>query len=303
MKEVSFMPMVPIKYIAYVLIIIVVMGSILLCCGLLPPEPPFRACIHCTWRNNGLATYLLCMLIKQHTGVTANIDQSILSLQASPLNYETALHFYKKVGFSQHIDPDNGLSQTSKHFQKEVMKCQHYWISNQPFLLLKRGLIILPKWKRVQQEKDVFLRFPWPASSMKKIENCVKNRPMFHCLSFMPLLDTGCPLSYVMSMSTPYGYIKNDYWQKKASLPGHWLNEMEVKLLLSAFFLRNTAAEHKSVHVISPDLTCHMKTFFEVTQRIAKKEKQEKDEEKYKFYIQYFAQYVDTVRDLFEHKF
>jgi hypothetical protein len=46
-----------------------------------------------------------------------------------------------------------------------------------------------------------------------------------------------------------------------------------------------------------------MKTFFEVTQRIAKKEKEEKDEEKYKFYIQYFAQYMDTVRDLFEHKF
>jgi Ulp1 protease family, C-terminal catalytic domain len=101
-------------------------------------------------------------------------------------------------------------------------------------------------------------------------------------------------------MSTLYGYIENDYWQKKVSLPGHWLNEMELKLL-SAFFLRNT--EHKSVHVISPDLTVHMKTFFEVSQRIAKKEKQEKDEKKYKFYIQYFAQYVDTVRDLFEHKF
>jgi hypothetical protein len=54
-------------------------------------------------------------------------------------------------------------------------------------------------------------------------------------------------------------------------------------------------------HLIA--LTCHMKTFFEVSQHVAKKEKQEKDEKKYKFYIQYFAQYVYTVRDLFEHKF
>jgi hypothetical protein len=110
-------------------------------------------------------------------------------------------------------------------------------------------MIILPKRKIVQQEKDVFLRFPWPASSMKNIENCVKNRPMFHCLSFTPLPDTDHPLPYVMSMSTPYGYIENDYWQKEASRPGHWLSSMEVKLL-SAFFLRNTAPEHKSVHVI-----------------------------------------------------
>jgi hypothetical protein len=110
-------------------------------------KPLFRASIHCTWRNNGLATYLLCLLIKQHTGVAANMDQSILSLQASPSKYESAFRFYKKVGFSQHIYEDNGLSQTSKHFQKEVKKSQHYWISDQRmfFFELKRGMIILPK--------------------------------------------------------------------------------------------------------------------------------------------------------------
>jgi hypothetical protein len=94
-------------------------------------KQPFRASIHCTWRNNGLATYLLCLLIKQHTGVAANMDQSILSLQASASNYESALRFYKKVGFSQHMYEDNGLSRTSKHFRKEVKKSQHYWISDQ----------------------------------------------------------------------------------------------------------------------------------------------------------------------------
>jgi hypothetical protein len=73
-------------------------------------KPPLRASIHCTWRNNGLATYLLCLLIKQHTGVAANMDQSILSLQASASNYESAFRFYKKVGFSRHDYADNGLS-------------------------------------------------------------------------------------------------------------------------------------------------------------------------------------------------
>jgi hypothetical protein len=138
---------------------------------------PFRESIHCTWRNNGLATYLLCLLIKQHTGVAENMDQSILSLQASPAKYESACRFYKKVGFSQHIDPDNGLSRTSKHFQEEVKKSTCYWISDQTmdFFQLKRGLLILPKRIKVQKEKDVFLRFPWQSSSMKKIENCVKN--------------------------------------------------------------------------------------------------------------------------------
>jgi hypothetical protein len=62
------------------------------------------------------------MLIKQHTGIAANMDQSILSLQASSAKNETACRFYQKVGFSEHIDPDNGLSRTSKQFRIEVEK-------------------------------------------------------------------------------------------------------------------------------------------------------------------------------------
>jgi hemerythrin-like domain-containing protein len=72
--------------------------------------------------------------------------------------------------------------------------------------------------------------------------------------------------------------------------------------LLSAFFLRN-GLEQNCVHVISPDHTLHMKTFFEVTECIAKEKPQPKDDQKYKFYIDYFTQYVDSVHDLFEHKF
>jgi hypothetical protein len=185
----------------------------------------------------------------------------------------------------------------------EVENNLHYWISTQPmvFFQLKWGMLILPKWKNEQKEDDVFLKFPWPASSMKKIENCVKNRPFFHCLSFMPLPETDHPLPYVMSRSTLNGWIENEYWRMKATQPGHWLASHEI-LLLSAFFLR-IGLEQNLVHVFSPDHTKHMKTFFEITECIAKEKRQPKDDQRYNVYIEYFSQYVDSVHDLFEHKF
>ena len=44
---------------------------------------PFEDSINTTWRRNGLATYLLCMLIKQHTSYGTNMDHSVLCLQAT----------------------------------------------------------------------------------------------------------------------------------------------------------------------------------------------------------------------------
>ena len=46
-------------------------------------KPPVES-IHVVWRKLGLGTYLLCMLIKQHTGIgTGSLDGSVLTLQAS----------------------------------------------------------------------------------------------------------------------------------------------------------------------------------------------------------------------------
>ena len=45
-------------------------------------KPPVDS-IHVVWQKLGLATYLLCMLVKQHTGISDNLDHSVLSLQAS----------------------------------------------------------------------------------------------------------------------------------------------------------------------------------------------------------------------------
>ena len=46
-------------------------------------QPP-KESIHVTWRNKGLATYLLSILVKQHTGIgDGSLEDSLISLQAS----------------------------------------------------------------------------------------------------------------------------------------------------------------------------------------------------------------------------
>ena len=275
-------------------------------------DKPFERSIHHVWRNKGLATYLLCMLIKQHTGVGDNMDQSILSLQASYAKNESSCRFYQKLGFRHYIDPDNGLARTSDEFQKLVKDSPHYWISDstQPmdFFQLKGDMLKYRMEKSIvgkqgEEGNHYFLKYPWPASSMKKIENCVKNRPLFDCLSFMPLPETDRPLPYRMSTSRlTYGWISNKWRNTTASQPNYWLQTSEIQLL-SAFFLRNST-EHNSVHVIVPDYTTSMRHFYNHVLLMGNKDKEEKqDTDMYKGFVQYFAKYLDKVRDILEHKF
>jgi hypothetical protein len=50
--------------------------------------PPPVASIYSIWQRHQLATYLLCILIKQHTGIGAGtLDHSTLSLQGEPCPY------------------------------------------------------------------------------------------------------------------------------------------------------------------------------------------------------------------------
>ena len=91
-------------------------------------KKPFKESINCMWRHNGLATYLLCMLIKQHTSAGPNMDHSILCLQAT--NEEpNVCRYYKCLGFIHIInfDNDNGLSQTSGEFQRIVGENLEFW--------------------------------------------------------------------------------------------------------------------------------------------------------------------------------
>ena len=134
--------------------------------------------------------------------------------------------------------------------------------------------------KQGEEGNHYFLKYPWPASSMKKIENCVKNRPLFDCLSFMPLPETDHPLPYGISRSTLlYGWIPKDHWKTTASQPTFWLATQEIQLL-SALFLRN-GTEHNSVHVLPPDQTQCMHHFYELVHCMANtKEAEPKDTKK-----------------------
>jgi hypothetical protein len=147
------------------------------------------------------------------------------------------------------------------------------------FFQLKQGKLILQTptidlTETVTQGRKVFVKFPWAASSMRKIEDCVKKRPLFNCLSFMPLPETDRPLADRMSKSTLNGWIEKEYWETIESQPNHWLATKEIQLL-SAIFLRNRT-EQNAVHVIPPDITLRMKHFYDVTLRIAKKKRNQK---------------------------
>ena len=95
------------------------------------PEAPPVDSIHVTWRKLGLSTFLMCMLVKQHTGI-GTIQHSILSLQASRQRNNPVRSFYLKLGFSCHNKfEDNGLSHTSKGFQEAVLKFPELWVPSQ----------------------------------------------------------------------------------------------------------------------------------------------------------------------------
>ena len=83
--------------------------------------------IHLMWHKLGLGTYLLSMLVKQHTGISNSptLDDSILCLQASQKRTNTDIksrRFYLKLGFICHDEfKDNGFSETSEAFQMAVL--------------------------------------------------------------------------------------------------------------------------------------------------------------------------------------
>ena len=84
--------------------------------GTMLNQPPIES-VHVTWQKCGFATYLLCLLIKQHTGIVADMSNSMLSIQVSVTASKEACQFYQWLGFSHYSLDDNGLSQTSHQFQ------------------------------------------------------------------------------------------------------------------------------------------------------------------------------------------
>ena len=262
------------------------------------------------WRQNGLATYLLCMLIKQHTGAGPTMDDSVLCLQAN-VQERNVGRYYKCLGFSHviPIDSDNGLSHTSDSFRSFVAKKHELWDSTSLHLfLLRRGKIILRNKATIDltltniesdSGKDkIFVEFPWPTSNMNKIESCVRSQPLLSHFSLSRLVETDRPYHYLIDKSTMKGSIYESVWNSRAS--NHWLSTAEIQLLF-AVLTRNTT-ETKFVHFFSPTTTMMMKETYELYVKV-KRDPKEEWREKLKGHLQYLRDYVECVGDLFEHKF
>jgi hypothetical protein len=165
--------------------------TVVLWLGTMLNKPPIESA-HVTWRKCGFATYLLCLLIKQHTGILADMTNSVLSIQASLTGSKEACRFYQWLGFSRYILDDNGLSQTSHQFQSAVTTAPKLWISSSslPMALfqLREGKINLPTLGKEYSNVDadgnfVYARFPFCAPSMKKLEKCIREK---HVILFCP---------------------------------------------------------------------------------------------------------------------
>ena len=230
------------------------------------------------WRKMGLATYLLCMLIKQHTGIgTGTMDRSCLSLQASIDKTEDASNFYVKLGFVRVDDSDNGLTQTSPGFREVVKKTPKAWVpaTTQAMSLfqLHEGRLQLPHtaidltasnggsplvtdWHTYQ-----YAQFPWRFESMKKIEACLRTRSILKLLSGESLPGADRPLSVLNSVSRMSATILG---QRRVLLSNsnEWLSTQDIQFLF-AFLMRNTMSRSGSVHVLGPGITQHISMLME----------------------------------------
>jgi hypothetical protein len=187
-------------------------------------EAPPLDSIHVIWQKHGLATYLLCMLVKQHTGIST-IEHSILSLQASHQRNNPVCSFYLKLGFSCHNEfEDNGLSQTSKGFQEAVQKFPELWVPAQTesmsfFRLCQGRLNLSPNMVDLTESNSdteiswsayVYAKFPWPCPSMKRIEGYLDTCPILSWLSGEPLPKTERQLNTTRSLSTMTGLVQGE---------------------------------------------------------------------------------------------
>jgi hypothetical protein len=139
------------------------------------------------WQKLGLATYLICILLKQHQGIPpGSFDDSVLFLQASWERTDPTRSFYLKLRFISHDLEDNGLCLTSKEIQKKVINFLFAWVSSTKMTLFKltSGQLILPAKldvvdlmttsdlvSRTSWKGYVYAQFPFYSPSMKRIES------------------------------------------------------------------------------------------------------------------------------------
>jgi hypothetical protein len=267
-----------------------------------------RESIHVKWCNLGLSTYLLCMLLKQHTGRENSMDNSVLSVQVSTDPAELhASRFFQRLGFKKLMEEDNGLAMTPKAFQENLFTFSTYWVSpskeRRYLFQLHGGKLLLPNFNtqlslfndpmvKGPKDSDFYVKFPWPARSMKAIETCLKDLPVLESLSGKSLPKKDLPFSYIKASSKIAGaiYEKDRSKYEKTS---QWLSDMDIHILC-AFLLRNRTA-NQFVHVIGPAMTTVIQQVFEDKVQFDSKEAPTADETyHYHKQLQHFYKYIDT---------
>ena len=237
------------------------------------------------WRKQGLATYLVCLLLKQHQGVPIirkrnlvvkkhrgirnGLEGSVLCLQAAMDRRNPSNSFYLKLGFISHDPIDNGLSLTSDAFQKKIIEFPTVWVPPEKakMLLFKlmHGRLTLPVEDVIDLTNTsdlafpttwnnyVYAKFPFYWHSMKRIESYVENCPILKWLSTEPLLDTDRPFVTTPSVSTTSGTIVG---QHRATFDHDtWLKTDDMQFLV-AFLMRNKLSSiNEKVHVLDPTIT------------------------------------------------
>jgi hypothetical protein len=276
-------------------------------------EPPEDS-IHVMWQGRGLATYLLCLLVKQHTGIEADMKNSILSLQASnERDNDAVVRFYLKVGFICHKGlPDNGLSRTSKGFQDAVKKFPAIWVhakeQHMSFFCLCQGRLKLLLLKNLPQVDDhstktwkdyQYARFPWQHPSLRRIEQYFDNRPIFQCLSGDPLPLTDRPFIATRSPSKIAGTIEGE--QRTGMNDHSWLRTDEIQFIC-ALLLRNHES-NRLFHVLGPTITHQISILYKSFQRAKEGTQTEKEKREYENNMDVILKYIDSRLDILQHKF
>jgi hypothetical protein len=274
-------------------------------------EPPVNS-IHVTWQQLGLATYLLCMLVKQHTR-NSTIQHSILSLQASPQRNNPARSFYLKLGFSCYNElEDNGLSRTSAGFQEAVQRFPELWVKSESMLFFRlcQGRLNLPQRKKLvpalisesgtESDGITYAQFPWPCHSMKLIEGYLETRPILTWLSGDPLPITDRPLITTTSKSKISGSVLGER-RKLLNSPDSWLSTDEIQFLV-AFLTRNQES-NRFFHVLCPTITHKIAIVYASMSAILAGTANEEQHSSYGSNLTYIQDYIDTILDILQHKF
>jgi hypothetical protein len=279
-------------------------------------EPPV-ASIHTIWQKLRFATYLLCILIKQHTGIgTGTLDHSILSLQASSQETHPTRNFYISLGFLSHDASDNGLLMTSGEFQEQVEQFPKVWITPENcemtlFRLVKGRIKLMAVFdlSRSELESDppiwktyTYCKFPYECDSMEKIESFAKELPILRSLSLSSLPLTPRPFVCKPSPSSMSGLIVGDRRVQMTS--SSWLKTDQIQLLC-AFLMRDIDGNTGLLHVLSPSITKNIHDLHDVMPVMMEKKENapKKAQRTYETNLDVIFKYIESRLDILEHRF